>query len=64
MYDRLAPFELGSARLVALIMADEIVARLDHTCSIRDEALFDLAILGWDEESFINEAYGNACDHG
>lgn len=63
MYDRLGTFELGSARLVALVMADEIVERLDHTCAIREEALFDLAVLGWSEEAFINEAYGRACDH-
>jgi hypothetical protein len=34
-----------------------------QNCGLREEALFDLALLGWTEEAFIEEAYGWDPEH-
>lgn len=55
----LEEFELGAARLTALIERDALAHALGcRNCGLREEALFDLALLGWTEEAFITEAYG------
>ena len=55
--------ELYVARLTALIEREAIVHALDcSTCGLREEALFDLALLGWTEQAFIDEAYQRGCN--
>lgn len=55
----LREFDLGVARLYALVERDAIAHALEcRNCGLREEALFDLALLGWTEEAFITEAYG------
>lgn len=52
-------FEAGLGRLLCLIDREAIVHALECPhCGLREEALFDLALLGWTEEAFISEAYG------
>lgn len=63
MYDSLGKFELGSARLTALILADEIVAKWECCPSCWAESVFALAVLGWTPDAFVEAAYGAALDH-
>jgi len=62
--DKIGTFDVGAARILKLVMAEAVLADLQHTCQIREDALFELALCGWTEEAFIEEAYGWSCDHG
>ena len=54
--------ELYVARLTALIEREAVLHALDcPRCGLREEALFDLALLGWSEQAFIDEAYQWDC---
>lgn len=47
-----------AGRIYLLIERDAVAHALGCTrCGLREEALFDLALLGWTEEAFIEEAY-------
>ena len=55
----LSEFQVGTARVLCLVEREAIVHALEcPDCGLREEALFDLALLGWTEEAFIEEAYG------
>ncbi len=64
MQDKIGTFNVGEARLLKLVMAEEVLRDLEHTCRIREDALFELALCGWTEEAFIEEAYGWSGNHG
>ena len=47
------------ARIYLLTEREAVAHALGCTrCGLREEALFDLALLGWTEDAFIEEAYG------
>jgi hypothetical protein len=49
---------LFEARLLALVEREKVAhALLCRSCGLREEALFDLAVLGWDEVSFYEDAW-------
>lgn len=61
--DHLSDKEIFEARVFALVNREDICHALGcDRCGLREEALFDLALLGWTEEAFIVEAYDWAPD--
>lgn len=57
------PEELFVARLIALIAREDVAHALYcSVCGLREEALFDLAVLGWTEQSFLAEAWAWGAD--
>jgi hypothetical protein len=52
-------WHLGSARILALVDREAVATRLGHApgCPVREDQLFELAILGWTEDAFICEAW-------
>lgn len=49
---------LGEARVRALIECEAILHALGCPKSrLREEALFDLAVLGWSEAAFVEDAW-------
>lgn len=63
--EHLQEWDLGVARVTALIERDAIAHALGcQNCGLRDEALFDLALLGWTEDAFIEEAWGYNSERG
>lgn len=63
MEDRIGEIDLGTHRILLLVHADQVVEELSHTCYIREDRLFDLAVCGWTEETFIHDAYGWSLGH-
>lgn len=63
---KLTEWQLGLHRLELLIARDQVVEELDHAdgCPVREAARFELALCGWTEEAFIQEAYGWEPEHG
>lgn len=56
----LTEWRLGTRRVSLLIARDDVAENLAHRpgCPAREETLFELALCGWTEEAFIDEAYG------